>query len=301
MSTLARQINLFSTLDDVHSWATHIIGESDANILKSNNINGYALMIMAAYKQRDLNTALLKSGISLGSTVILADHILKLLPPSGIPGSLIKTPISEQTRISIVQGIEPSMVVVEMNLGKRNECVASGFFINERGQVLTNAHVVSPHLSTSLNIQFTVKNQRFRKEVKTLHVDWDRDLAVLETGLTDMPGIPCSMLAHRGCDVLCFGYPSPHNNIPNLTVSQGIISETFNLKRDENDKIVGYRFKTDAIASHGSSGGPVVGISTRKWLGVICDGEKFSFIIPSLVVAQWFDSIKVEYIWDSNE
>jgi len=163
------------------------------------------------------------------------------------------------------------------------------------GQVITNAHIVDPEKTKTISIIYKLK----RVKATVLKMDFERDLAVLETSLTDTPAIPCSFGLVRGLDVLTLGYPEPHNEIASLTVSQGIVSDTF---RTEDQKSRGwtfptYRFKTDAMADKGSSGGPVIRISSQQWIGIICDGEKFSFMIPAVVVAHWLDSVDINFLW----
>lgn len=171
--------------------------------------------------------------------------------------------------------------------------VGSGVIIDERGYILTNAHVVSPD---ALEIRVTLANL---ERVSARLVGWDHwtDLALIQM---DMDAV--SARGHRftvgrfgdsaalqtGQTVYAVGTP----NGLTRTVTRGIIS---NPRRNfaASNQIRGYEtgyfnnwLQTDAAINPGNSGGPlvdergrIVGINTRSYLGA----NNLSFAVPAKI------------------
>ncbi|MFG1702539.1 S1C family serine protease [Nonomuraea sp. M3C6] len=139
----------------------------------------------------------------------------------------------------------PSVVSVEAGRGG-----GSGFVVDERGHILTNAHVVSGEVQVTV-----VLNDGRRLTAQVIGEDDGEDLAVLEV---DFPGDLTPATLGRSSDlsvgdqVLAIGSPLGLSG----TVTAGIVSAL-----DREVRLGGARrtaVQTDASINPGNSGGPLV-------------------------------------------
>jgi len=156
----------------------------------------------------------------------------------------------------IVKQAMPAIVIVATPDGW-----GSGFFISQKGVVVTNAHVVKGQSSASV-----VMSNGKKIESSELYIDQDRDLALIKLPDGDYPFLKIShYLPNVGADVLAIGSPGLGSTmIMTDTVTKGIVSGV----RDLAD---GTWIQTDAAINHGNSGGPlidrngeVVGVNTLR-------------------------------------
>jgi S1-C subfamily serine protease len=133
----------------------------------------------------------------------------------------------------------------------------SGFIINNNGQILTNAHVVSG----ATKVTVTLKDGRtIAGKVKGL--DLVTDVAIVEVAEKNLPSIQLgdSEKIKPGEWAIAIGNPLGLDN----TVTAGIISGTGRTSADigASDKRVSY-IQTDAAINPGNSGGPLLDASGR--------------------------------------
>lgn len=171
----------------------------------------------------------------------------------------------------------------------------SGFFIDQRGTVLTNRHVVSDSSS-----EYTIIWNNREYPAKILAIDEINDLAFLKIDAQKTPylWLGDSSRVRLGQTVVAIG--NALGEFQN-TVSRGIISglsryitaDTVNtLGKNETQKIKGL-IQTDAAINPGNSGGPlidlqgnVIGINAVAIMGV----ENIGFAIPSnKAIRAWHD------------
>ncbi|MDY0277575.1 MAG: trypsin-like peptidase domain-containing protein [Acholeplasma sp.] len=197
---------------------------------------------------------------------------------------------------------------------------ATGFFINEDGYLMTNAHVVRlteyeslknfEYINILVEFNYALSDQFFEAEV--INVDADLDLALLKTidtienvkyltfyDLTD----PTSDAYNSdeavrlvyGETVLAIGNANGYG----LSVTKGIVSAPLRYFND-NDIVI-EAIQTDAAINAGNSGGAlvnlygaVVGINSFK---VVTEtSESLGYAIPSNVVMNFLDTItNIEY------
>jgi len=161
----------------------------------------------------------------------------------------------------------------------------SGFIVDERGYVLTNAHVIAnasqprSHISVQLH-----SGEIFRANV--IDVDQDADLALIKLEAKSKQKFPTLKFRNStkplrpGEWVLALGSPLALKN----TVTSGIVSTVSRTSKEiglKTGRDMEY-IQTDAAITKGNSGGPlvnldgeVVGINTlSRWPGI-------SFSIPS--------------------
>ena len=128
--------------------------------------------------------------------------------------------------------------------------VGSGFIVDKRGYILTNAHVVSESARISVKLD---SGEEFL--AKTVGTDEETDLAVLKIDAgRDLPvaKLGDSGEAQVGDWVIAIGSPFGLSR----TVTAGIISQT---QRATPSATVFQRFiQTDAAINRGNSGGPLV-------------------------------------------
>lgn len=167
--------------------------------------------------------------------------------------------------------------------------VGSGFIVDKRGYILTNAHVVAD--SVRINVKLDSGEELL---AKVIGVDEETDLAVLkiEAG-RDLPVAKMgdSGQAQVGDWVIAIGSPFGLNR----TVTAGIISQT---QRATPSTTLFQRFiQTDAAINRGNSGGPLVNMKGEV-IGVNSqiattngDFNGVGFALPSVDAAHVFDQI----------
>lgn len=134
-----------------------------------------------------------------------------------------------------------------------SKSTGSGFAINDRGQILTNFHVVSG--SQELTVTTTDK-KNFRATL--LDKDPDNDLALIQV---DLKGAKLPFLklgdsdkVQIGQKVLAIGNPFGLEG----TLTTGIVSSLARSIGDENGKTLEGMIQTDASINPGNSGGPLL-------------------------------------------
>lgn len=160
----------------------------------------------------------------------------------------------------------------------------SGFFINEQGEIVTNAHVVDQALAVWIQIPSLGKKLI---EAKIVGICPDRDIALLKVSEEDLkyiqqtlgriPFLPLgdSDKAFRSDEVLVLGYPLGQES---LKSTSGLVSG-----REQN------RIQTNAAINGGNSGGPllnsageVIGINSSKIVDTQVEGVGYAIPINDL-------------------
>lgn len=172
----------------------------------------------------------------------------------------------------------------------------TGFFINDKGDLITNAHVVNQASAVYVQIPSQGKEQ-FEAEI--LCFNPDRDLALLRLKPADVERVKRSLgkikylsfgdsdLVKRGSEVITLGFPLGQGGLKSTT---GIVSG--------RESVGGRQYiQIDAPINPGNSGGPclnskgeVIGINTAK----ITEAENVGYIIPinelKLVLNDMYDT-----------
>lgn len=188
---------------------------------------------------------------------------------------------------------------------------ATGFFINDNGYIVTNAHVVSledyegySNLDiVSQTVYFNFADSDAMYTATIVDYDSDLDLAVLvsdvlisdQSYLTffDFSDTSGNEL-YYGEEVLAVGNALGYG----ISVTYGVVSAPYRSFID-GDTLV-EAIQTDAAINEGNSGGPLVnmygavlGINSFK---IVTDtSESLGYAIPSYVITQYLDSLNVEY------
>jgi len=137
----------------------------------------------------------------------------------------------------------------ESNIRKRIDSKGSGVIMDTQGHILTNAHVIQ-----GAEEIFVVLRDGRETIARTIGIDSDTDLSVLQIGLDNLPVIPIgdSNQLRVGDIVLAIGNPYDFGQ----TVTQGIISATGRkqLGITSFDNFI----QTDADINPGNSGGALI-------------------------------------------
>jgi S1-C subfamily serine protease len=159
-----------------------------------------------------------------------------------------------------------SVVIIRDSLG-----VGSGFYVADTGIIVTNAHVVGPMLSMSVQ-----RFDRSKREARVVRVATAYDLALLWDQTASVPPpLPLAESADvaHGETVYAIGHPVGLD----FTITRGIVSSTNRLMNGA------YHVQTDVVMHPGSSGGPIlnergqiVGVST---FGLRSDGLNFALSV----------------------
>ncbi len=163
------------------------------------------------------------------------------------------------------------------------QATGSGFFINDSGDIITNAHVTDQATDISIQIP-SLGKQRFYV-TKAREVSPERDLAQLhlmpedrETIISALGRIPYlklgdSDLVHRADEVMALGYPLGQQSLKSTI---GVVSGREHLAGQ-------HLVQTDAPINPGNSGGPsinkageVVGINSAG----IREAQNVGYFIP---------------------
>lgn len=165
------------------------------------------------------------------------------------------------------------------------EATGSAFFINDSGQLITNAHVVEQAQAVSIQIP-SLGKRRF--DVTILGISPERDLALLEVKPAELEAIkkalgkdklPYMLMGnsdhiHRADKIMALGYPLGQQGLKSTT---GVVSG--------REHIQGQHFiQISAPLNKGNSGGPSLN-SSGEVVGVnsagIANAQNVGYIIPS--------------------
>ncbi|WP_042145148.1 S1C family serine protease [Paucisalibacillus sp. EB02] len=180
---------------------------------------------------------------------------------------------------SIVHEAEKNVVQIEAQSNNQS-LTGSGFLYNEKGDIITNAHVIQD----ADTIYVRTANARVYPAA-VIGIGDNTDIAVLrvpqlagETGLA----IDSDTLAEIGDEVIALGSPHGFQN----TVTLGIISGT-----ERNFTVDGYdynnAYQISALITHGNSGGPLINRTTGEVIGINSVGTEdgtIGFSIPIIDV-----------------
>ena len=177
---------------------------------------------------------------------------------SGNTFSEPRNPILQDPLFRRFFGESPEEGAATNNKRKRIESKGSGVIMDTQGHILTNAHVIQ-----GAEEIFVVLRDGRETIARTIGIDSDTDLAVLQISLGNLPVIPIgdSSQLHVGDIVLAIGNPYDFGQ----TVTQGIISATG--RRSLGITTFDNFIQTDADINPGNSGGALIS-SQGKLLGI---------------------------------
>ena len=197
-----------------------------------------------------------------------------LLLFAGIVLTSLSVAHADQTLVDLIKKVKPCVVLIE-TFDKDNKPIGqgSGFFIDNKGRLITNHHVVegaySATIKTSTGKEYPVQG--------IVAKDTEADIVKLVVNLPDanMTFLNLSEnVPSEGDDIIVVGNPLGLES----SVSTGIVSAVRDIP------VFGKVLQITAAVSHGSSGSPVlntkgevIGIATF----IFKEGQNLNFAIPS--------------------
>ena len=172
--------------------------------------------------------------------------------------------------------------------GTKSGASGSAFFINNKGNIVTNNHVVE-RCSGPVKVLYNKKEYN----AKVIAKDGTLDLAVLSSDVKPNQYLKLSKKSGDKLDrVVAAGYPLGYKISDELKLTAGIVSATKGWKDNINE------FQIDAALNPGNSGGPVVN-DAGNLFGVavagLADRQNLNFAIKSKAVKDFLDVNKVSY------
>jgi len=201
----------------------------------------------------------------------------------------------------------PGVVLIFAKLDEKTRKGGTGFFVNNQGMVVTNAHVITDNNNNPIKeISVYLKPEKvtgdFQRDLQDRHsaqvVKFDRalDVALLQVDSVPASVPPLSFADSEnvevGQKVVAIGHPEQGGL---WTLTSGAISARIkNLSRVEGKDM----FQSDANINHGNSGGPLldingqlVGMNTST-ARTSSDGSAIvgiNFALQSNVIIKWLN------------
>ncbi len=162
--------------------------------------------------------------------------------------------------VQVVKQISPAVVTIQVmgqdSNGASFSASGSGVIFDNKGDILTNNHVVANESSITVILQ-----SGNTAPATLVHTSLDVDLAVIhiDAPVPAFASFGDSSKVVPGETVLAIGNPlGSYNN----SVTKGIISAVGRSIQEDSGAIDG-AFQTDAAINHGNSGGPLVDLNGR--------------------------------------
>lgn len=162
----------------------------------------------------------------------------------------------------LVKRESPAVVLVTVDGGAGGGGLGSGFLIDGKGHILTNAHVVEGGTASGAKTSVTFSDGTVEK-ADILGVDKSTDLAVLR--VADVPkGVQPAPLGSSaglmvGQEVVAIGNPYGLER----TATTGIVSALKRAIESPNNFTIQNAIQTDAAINQGNSGGPLYDMAGR--------------------------------------
>lgn len=202
-----------------------------------------------------------------------------LVPPKNVAdvsSSVIKSVVGLRVEATIRQ---------QTWFGERNVRsvgTGSGFFVNEEGYLITNAHVVENAFENDLSTITVVRYDGTSQSATIVKFDRELDLALLKIEGEGV-AVPFAEELRLGEPVFAIGFPLGFDL--SLSITSGIIS---GLNRNLGNNVP--HVQTDAAINPGNSGGPlfnmrgeIVGVNTSKIASDVIEGLGFAIMAETVV------------------
>jgi len=204
----------------------------------------------------------------------------------------------------LLRAKQATVLILTVKPGLRSSYVGSGsgFFVDPKGLIITNAHVVRGASEVLVVTDSGLPTQRVQA-ARVLKQDPLADLALLKMDTSDAAWLPLTDTAEPGetDSVRALGFPlgvdflKDQSKFPPISVTTGTVTQ---LQRGPEGKVA--TIQTDVTVNPGNSGGPlvdasghVVGVVRSKIVGAGVSG--MAYAIPAGTVKQFLDGIQQHY------
>lgn len=198
----------------------------------------------------------------------------------------------------VASKVMPSVVELTCNF-QASISYGTGFVVDDRGYVLTNAHVVTTSIdrfvyeANEISANFNRSEEKYLLDI--VAYDIEKDLAVLKFKRSDLA---LTAVTIGNSEVLTYGttiYALGNAEGYGIAMTKGIISVPMRKFKDSQTQIISEVIQFDAAVNNGSSGGPlinidgeVVGIISFKIQQKDTKIEGIGFAIPSKIFINYF-------------
>jgi len=210
------------------------------------------------------------------STKLIGDDLLEMRPPYG-------------DDVTILKRVWPNESVGIDKKKKTTAGSGTAFFVDEKGHVVTNYHVVE---DSDDECKIMYRNKEY--DAKIIAKDSKLDLALLKTSIKNKNFIKISNKSPVKLQrIIAAGYPHGKNLSDDLKFTSGIISA---LKGYDDDTA---QLQIDAALNPGNSGGPIVDEKNGNLVAVAVAGlrkdmsEGINFGIKASQVSDFLNSNKI--------
>jgi len=167
----------------------------------------------------------------------------------------------------VIEDIKKTIVVIKFPDGRRG----SGFFVNNKGLLITNKHIVELNTYFKMNLY---NGEEVEGQVVYSDNDIDIALAVAKTQNTIPARLGNSEIIREGDQVMAIGHPYGYD----FSISRGIVS-----CKNRVVKSINY-IQIDVAINPGNSGGPLI-LYTGEVIGMntwaVQDAENMGFSVPA--------------------
>ena len=185
----------------------------------------------------------------------------------------------------IYRRVRPSVVLIEARISRFEHASGAGFVIDDRGHIITNAHVIEDALN-----MIVVFHDESEALAELIGIDTLVDIAVIKVNVEQHFLKPVDFGDSHdlavGQSVLAIGNPFGLEG----TLTTGIISGLDRNISFKDGSTIEAAIQTDAALGRGNSGGPllnhageVIGVNTAGYTGA-SGSSNFGFAIPSDLV-----------------
>ena len=161
----------------------------------------------------------------------------------------------------------------------------SGFFINDKGFIITNDHVIGDRKNIKVRAYDKFKN------ADVIMRDKESDLCLLHIDVGSVSTPFCTKPILEGQAIFTYGYPEPRSMGYSPKLTKGVISSKFGAKDDA------HRMQIDAAIQPGNSGGPVIDCDSGAIVGLVSSrlkkSQKANYAIKSDRVLSFLGKMEV--------
>lgn len=180
--------------------------------------------------------------------------------------------LGQDNSMAVIEGASKAVVVIKGQTSDGGEITGSGFIVDPSGTVVTNLHVIKGVQKAAVKLS----NNDIYDSVFVRAYDERKDIAIIQVPGYNLPTIQLgdSDTVKAGERVYLIGNAI---GVLERSVSSGVISGIRAMTEGYNV------IQTDAAASHGNSGGPLID-SSGNVLGILTfkltAGESLNFVVP---------------------
>ena len=254
-------------------------------------------------EKRDLVSALLylrRAGAALDLPEDRTRRIVETLQAAGLPAG--EAPGATQAAVLTEDMLRGTVTVwvdkgikIEGGIGYADRAMGSGFFVDPRGYLLTNHHVIQSEVDPKYegySRLYVRLPGRSEERIPAKVVSWDKvfDLALLKVEVAPAYTFPIfnQPKVLPGQKVLAIG--SPVDPFLSSTITSGIVSAIGRRRFLQMGDVI----QIDAAVNPGNSGGPLVN-EAGQLVGIVFAGikpfEGLNFAIPATWVAKVYPTL----------